>query len=139
VDHPECVVSRGGRPSKIGEEEQHVLRQIVEASPLATLEEVTAAFCARTGWSVHSATVRKGLREAGIERQRAAIIPSDPADEPSRRYGYQAHHRDWMPEQRYPSCLTDAEWSLVSDLFDNQGGRGVPPRYSRRALVDACC
>lgn len=132
-------MSRGGRPSKIGEDEKEILRQIVEASPLATLEEVTAAFRARTGLAVHSATVRKGLREAGIERQRAAIVASDPADEPPKRYGYQPHHRDQTPEQRYPSCLTDAEWALVSDLFDNAGGRGVPPHYSRRALVDACC
>lgn len=106
---------------------------------MATLDEVAAAFYERTGISAHSATVRKGLQDAGIQRQRAKIVQSNPAEERPARYGYQPYHRDQMPEQRYPSCLTDAEWALVSDLFDNESGRGVPPRYSRRALVDACC
>lgn len=33
--------------------------------------------------------------------------------------------------------LTDDEWGLVKDLFDPQGRRGVPERYSRREMVDA--
>src|SRR5674476_718007 len=32
--------------------------------------------------------------------------------------------------------LTDDEWGLVKDLFDPQGRRGVPERYSRREMVD---
>jgi transposase len=51
---------------------------------------------------------------------------------------YTAAHRRQDPDQAYPSCLTDAEWGLVADLFD-PGGRGVPPRFPRRLLVDACC
>ena len=36
--------------------------------------------------------------------------------------------------------LTDAEWLLVSDLFERpEGQRGSPVRYERRHLVDACC
>ena len=54
------------------------------------------------------------------------------------RYGYTKAHRRLKPEQRYPSCLTDAEWALVEDLFDNTGARCTPPRYPRRLLVDAC-
>ena len=40
----------------------------------------------------------------------------------------------------YSTSLTDAEWALVADLFERDPGtRGTPPRYARRALVDACC
>ena len=34
--------------------------------------------------------------------------------------------------------LTDAEWALVADLFERQGGRGTPPKYARKQMVDAC-
>lgn len=27
----------------------------------------------------------------------------------------------------------------MADLFEEEGQRGTPPRYSRRLLVDACC
>ena len=27
----------------------------------------------------------------------------------------------------------------MSDIFENEGGRGKPPSYARRLLVDACC
>lgn len=55
------------------------------------------------------------------------------------RYGYTDAHRGVELEQTYPSCLTDAEWALVEDLFDNTGNRGVPPQYDRRVLADAFC
>jgi len=58
-------LSKGGRPKKIGAEEKKVLREIVKQKPLASPDELTAAFCARTGLSVHSATVRKSLHEEG--------------------------------------------------------------------------
>jgi putative transposase len=36
--------------------------------------------------------------------------------------------------------LTDAEWELVSDMFERPPGqRGTPAHFSRRALVNACC
>lgn len=54
------------------------------------------------------------------------------------RYDYTEAHRRLEPEQKYPSCLTDAEWALVKDVFEAEGGRGLPLRVCRRALVDAC-
>lgn len=138
VDHLERQLSKSGRPNKLGETEKTVLRQIVEEKPTATLDEVTAAFSTRTGLSVHSATVRKGLREAGVRRKRSVPINKRQDDDTHRRYGYQSGHRRQLPEQDYPSSLTDEEWRLVVDLFENDG-RGVPPRYSRRLLLDACC
>ncbi|MGH2468342.1 MAG: IS5 family transposase [Candidatus Limnocylindrales bacterium] len=36
-----------------------------------------------------------------------------------------------------PIALTDAQWTLVADLFDPPGRRGPPARYPRRAMVEA--
>ena len=33
--------------------------------------------------------------------------------------------------------LSDADWALVSDLFDSPGRCGAPARIERRAMVDA--
>lgn len=132
-------MSRKGRPNKIGEAEQAVLRQIVADKPTATTGEVVLEFTRRTGMAAHEATVCKGLREAGVYRSKAKVVrQSEPATQPA-RYGYQDWHRTQGSEQGYASSFTDAEWALVADIFDNREGRGIPPRYPRRALVDACC
>jgi transposase len=130
-------MSKGGRPRKIGDAEKRLLRQLVEEKPLATLDEITEAFCRRTGLSVHPMTVRRGLDEMGIRREQATLPP--PRGESERRYGYRSAHRRQQPEQCYPSSLTDEEWRLVADIFERDGDRGTPPRYPRRLLVDACC
>ena len=93
----------------------------------------------RTGLSVHSATVHKGLHEAGIRRERAKVVPAEKGESAPRRYGYEQAHRRHLPEQDHPSSLTDAEWRLVSDLFESEQGRGVPARYRPRLFADACC
>lgn len=134
-----------GRPKKVQPDHLPVLREIVTDKPLATLTELRDAFAARTGISLDIGTLRKALKEAGITRHKGA--PHESADhgdptpeaEPPARYGYEERHRQQAPEQRYPSCLTDAEWELVADIFESDGDRGTPPRYSRRLLVDACC
>jgi hypothetical protein len=33
--------------------------------------------------------------------------------------------------------LTNDEWTLVEDLFDPAGRRGIPARYPRRSMVEA--
>ena len=52
------------------------------------------------------------------------------------RYGYQARHRVEPAPGRYPSSVTDAEWALVSDLFDHKGA-GKHPTADRRVMLDA--
>lgn len=129
-----------GRPAKIQPEHRAVLSEIVQGSPLATLDEVCKAFAQRTGIEAAGRTLRNALRDAGIERRAAGLgveVERSRASKP--RYGYTDAHRRQAPEQTYPSCLTNTEWALVEDLFDNKGGRGLPPKYSRRLLVDACC
>jgi transposase len=119
-------MAAGGRPPKIGEEHWEILRAIVAARPTATLAEIAAELKRRVGIDAHAATIRKTLREAGIGRvrgeQRAQRV-----ERPAREgYGYSEAHRRWEPDQRYPSCLTDAEWALVADLFEREGGQGRP-------------
>lgn len=89
---------------------------------------------------MHVQTIQKALREAGIERVRGRDgVQVVTGEQAAPRYGYINAHRRQEPEQTCPSCLTDAEWGLVENLFDNEGGRGTPPQYARRVLLDACC
>lgn len=133
-------MARRGRPPKLNDEQRSELIAIVVSKPTATLEELQQELLRRTGVRAHSQTIQKALREAGIERLRGDEgVRVDTEAEKEPRYGYTSAHRRLEPEQTYASCLTDAEWSLVENLFDNEGGRGTPPQYPRRLLVDACC
>jgi len=133
-------MAKKGRPPKITDEHRAVLVSIVQAAPMATIEELCAAFERQTGLKVHGQTLEKYLRIAGIERRlKGAGVNVEVAAGSKSRYGYTQAHRRLAPEQRYPSCLTDREWSLVEDVFASDGGRGTPPHYPRRLLVDACC
>lgn len=130
-------MGKPGRPKKLNAEDFVLLREIVATKPTATLTEIAEVIERRTGVGVHTATVRKALRAAGIVRQRPEVerVPRAGA----RRYGYTAAHRRKEAQQPYPSCLTDTEWALVSDLFDRADAQGLPPTHSRRLMVDACC
>ena len=130
-------MGKRGRPPKLTELDYPMLREVVIARPAATLDEVTAAIAKRTGRAINRVTVRKALAAAGIVRHKPAIERD--AAPASRRYGYTAAHRRREPEQRYSSCLTDAEWALVGELFDRPDAQGLPPTHSRRLMVDACC
>ena len=113
---------------------------IVQSDPTATLEEIRREFQRRSGIEAHTRTILVTLRKHGIRRRPShEAVVLEPAAAQPRRYGYTEAHRRHEPEQIYPSCLTDAEWALVDDLFENPGGRGLPPKVSRRTLVDACC
>lgn len=129
-----------GRPQRIQGEHESVLVDIVESDPTATLDEIACELERRTSVQAHHQTIVTTLRRLGLERianKDAVRVETRPAQAP--RYGYTDAHRRLEPEQTYPSCLTDREWDLVKDIFENDGGRGVPPRYSRRHLLDACC
>ena len=134
------MAKRKGRPPKVDESGREILREIVTAQPYATLDEVTAEFTRRTELTVNAATVLKALRQAGVKRERGAVVVKRRAEEEeSRRYGYRDEHRRQEPDQLYPSCLTQTEWELVADLFEQPGKRGRPPQYSRWEMVNACC
>lgn len=131
---------RGGRPAKLKPEHAELLREVAREQPFATLDELGQTFVGRGGPRVSGPTLLKGLKAAGIVRVRPTrrVQRPDSAPPAVRRYGYTEAHRERGDATRYPSCLTDAEWALAADLFEPQG-RGRPPRYARRRLVDACC
>lgn len=133
-------MSNSGRPKKLSERDRLILKEIVASNPAVTWEVLQRELHRRTGIVAHAQTMQKALRELGVERVRGkASVQVVERDQRTPRYGYTDAHRRHEPEQTYPSCLTDAEWWLIEDVFDKEGGRGIPPQYPRRMLLDACC
>jgi transposase len=133
-------MARMGRPPKISPEHREVLVRLTRDKPTCSLRELQAALERETGVRAHEVTISRSLREAGVRRGKAGPqLRVQASTSAKKRYGYTEAHRRHDPEQTYPSCLTDAEWALVEDIFDNEGGQGMPARYPRRLLVDACC
>jgi len=131
-------MARPGRPPLLSQTQRAILAKLVEEGPVASMDELRSAFETATGIRAHGQTLEKYLRLAGVERRRdGASISVETTRDSKARYGDTEAHRRLAPEQRYPSSLTDAEWDLVKDIFDSDGGRGKPPRYPRRQLVDA--
>ncbi|MBN4176445.1 IS5 family transposase ISPsy19 [Pseudomonas savastanoi pv. phaseolicola] len=128
-----------GRPRSIAAEHYPVLVKLAHAQPYSSQAELALVFFAETGITAHPDTFAKALKMAGITRVKQRAKGSFQSPEPNKAYGYNETHRRQLPEQLYPSCLTDTEWALVADLFESQGGRGVPPLHSRRTLLEACC
>jgi putative transposase len=115
------------------------LRALVQQRPGATMLELCAELERHTGVKVCTVTLRKALLRAGLQRVPPPEAPA-PAAPPARRYGYTATHRRTPDRDSYASSLTDAEWARAADLFEQPTGRrGRPPRYARRAMVEACC
>lgn len=137
----EKVVNRGGRPAALTPQHILLLREVVARMPHATLDELAAELDHLGDVRVCTATIRRTLRSQGIVRSMPARLAGVEPVAPvavAKRYGYTAAHR--REAGQYSTDLTDAEWSLVSDLFERpEGSRGAPARYERRHLVDACC
>ena len=139
--------SRHGRPRKIQGEVGEALRAIVEAHPLATIQELADRLAAETGVRVERDTMYRTLARLGIQRVRPSSKTSRAGSEgrgaaaaepaPSEpRYGYRDHHRIEPTPERYPTDVTDAEWRLIEPIFE-QDGPGRPERYRRRTLFNA--
>jgi transposase len=133
--------ARPGRRPSLNADHTAVLRAITQEQPRSSLDEVTRELLRRAGVKVSTVTVRKALREAGIDRLKPirrvgerAVQGGAPA-----RYGYTDAHRRSDGVNGANTDLTDAEWALVADLFERDGQRGAPPRYERRHMVNACC
>ena len=133
---------RPGRRPALNAQHIQALRSITREQPRSSLDEVTRELQRRAGVEVCSATVRKALRQAGISRfkpqrkpgERAAVQGGAPL-----RVGYKELHRRDDGPSGMNTDLTDAEWALVADLFERQGGRGTPAKHARKHMVDACC
>ena len=138
----EAERKRARRKALLTAEHGAVLTDIATELPRSSLDELTREFNRRCNLSVCSATVRKALRQAGITRMRPTRKPAERAavqgGTPTRT-GYAERHRREDGASGMNTDLTDAEWALVADLFERQGGRGAPPTHQRRMLVNACC
>lgn len=133
---------RSGRKPALNTQHVEALRAITREQPRSSLEEVTRELRRRTGAEVCAATVRKALRQAGIDRLKPLRKPSARAAVQGgapQRFGYTDAHRRKEGPSGMNTDLTEAEWALVADLFERQGGRGAPARHARKHMVDACC
>ena len=136
------IKRRAGRKALLTAEHGAVLTGIAQELPRSSLDELTREFNRRSELNVCSATVRKALKQAGITRMRPARKPAERAAVQGGapiRTGYADRHRREDGASGMNTDLTDAEWTLVADLFERQGGRGAPPIHARRVLVNACC
>ncbi len=132
-------MGKAGRPPTLTDAHLNVLRTLVSGTPGATMTELCADLEQRSGVKVCTVTLRRALLRAGLQRLTPAP-PLEPAAEPPRRYGYTAAHRRAGSRDTYASSLTDAEWTLAADLFEQPPGqRGRPAKYDRRTMVEACC
>lgn len=147
---PTSKIRRSGRPLKLNESQRIQLVQITRENPSAAVADIIDMFRKRTTISLTPVTVLKYLQEAGVTRTKRTarrVTQSDDvpagsdvdAAQPSvlPPYGYNDSHRDVGSSVRYPCGLTDAEWSVVSDIFE-KNGPGRPPTYPRRQILDAC-
>lgn len=133
---------RPGRKAMVTKEHMPLLVTVATEMPSSSLDELTREFNRRSGLSVCSATVRKGLKQAGVTRVRptrkptvrAAVQGGAPV-----RVGYTERHRRSDGASGMNTDLTHAEWELVRDLFERQGGRGAPAKHERLTMVNACC
>jgi putative transposase len=132
---------RPGRKALLTADHGRLLVAIAQELPRSSLDELTRAFNRRSGMSVCSATVRKALRLAGVQRMRPVRKPAERAAVHGGapvRVGYAERHRRADGASGMNTDLTDAEWALLADLFKRKTGRGAPPTHERRLLVNAC-
>lgn len=130
-------MSKGGRPPTISDERLADVRAAAAARRGATVQELCDEFARRTGITVCTVTMHRALIRAGLKR---TATRQERASPQAKRFGYTSAHRKSSDADSYASCLTDAEWALVVDLFEqSEGARGRPAKYDRRAMVDACC
>lgn len=115
---------RPGRKPSLNASHVAVLRAITHDQPRFSLDEVACELLRRTGTKVCAVTVRKALREAGIERLKPIRRPAERAAAQCitlARYGYTDTHRRDDGASGMNTDLTDAEWALVHDLFERPG------------------
>ena len=140
----EAKSKRGrGRPLAFDEASLEMVRRVVRENPSATMVELADAIEQETEIRTSRTTLNKRLKELGFKR----VIPprggtgtdaeaEGAAVASARRYGYADRHRTKAPEALYHHNLSDAEWDLVADIFEDKV-RGRPRTYSRRMMIEA--
>lgn len=133
---------RKGQLPKFNEANEIRLIEYVRTNPAVTMVEIAEFAQRELGVTVDRQTIRKYLKRNNIAKKPAPKVQITPEARAAaekhakQRYGYLARHRVEPAPGRYPSSVTDAEWALVSDLFDHKGA-GKHPTSDRRAMLDA--
>jgi putative transposase len=137
-----------GRPPKFDETSLPVIKQVVIDHPTASMRELVDFVEAATGIRASQRTLRKALTKLGVEnvsrpgpKAKRADTPQpsgalDEAKSGAAPFGYRPQHRDVPPTAQHTLGVSDAEWDLVADIFEDKP-RGTPRKYMRRAMVDA--
>ena len=132
--------SKRGRPPLFDTDALKTLERIAREHSTSTWDELRRLVAEETGIEASRNTLAKRLSELGFERRTspapttaasANAAPAEPA-----RYGYEDRHREVAAAALYPHGMSDAEWELVRDIFEDKV-RGVPRKYTRRSMVDA--
>jgi len=161
MDPAETPVRRVGRPPKFDAAALAVVERLAREHGGDSLRELGDRIEQATGVRVTDLTLSRRLHELGFRRVVPGREPSRPAANvlattggtgdpassgeaaaaavPARkRYGYGPQHRTKAPEALYQFGLSDAEWAVVADLFEDKV-RGTPRQHSRRLMIDAMC
>ena len=124
-----------GRAHKLGADELKIIHDLALANPADPIVELTRKFNEQTELSIDRWLMARSLERAGVKRvRRGKQRPKAGARKDPHRFTDE--HRPAPTARGYPSSLTDHEWALVRDLFENTGP-GRPPKHSRRTMVDA--
>jgi putative transposase len=133
-----------GRPPKLSAAVLAEVERIAREHSSDSLGDLVDRVEKATGIRVSQHTLRLRLRELGFVRVVPPRKPSTPEPAVAKetgsvapaRYGYGPEHREKAPEALYHFGLSDAEWAIVADIFEDKV-RGTPRKYARRTMVDA--
>lgn len=132
--------SRAGIKAKsqrrLGAREEAVIADFLAAHKHATVLELRAHLLAETGTKISKSALTCTLHRMGLKNVRARPVRGKRRKKVAHRYGYQPRHRRPVQRNDYPSSLSDAEWSLIADLFEHQA-TGRPPVHPRRRMLEA--
>lgn len=67
--------SRSGRPKTLNEDDQEILKEIINQNNRHSLDQIRETFFASTGKEVSTRTIRRNLHELGIHSRIAAVKP----------------------------------------------------------------
>lgn len=122
-----------GRPRLLSKDDEGFLLERMRVNPHVTTRELAVEVGDRIGRRVKHSTIANVLARLGVKKVRPTTAPKVT---PLRRYGYSPAHRRSEAGQTYPSNVTDIEWELIRDLFE-QKGPGRPELHPRRTIFDA--
>ena len=140
--------NKGGRPPKLDEAEREKLRELAEASPLSTLDQLAEQISKETGKNVKRQTVWDWLQRLGVtfrRRVRGKQAPAKPEPDPGKiapevdvRYQERKDAPSTYGDRRcYPSDLTDKEWELLEPILSKRDSRGRYRTVDLREVVNA--